>query len=61
MKATEIKKGTGMVEILIEYRETGSTDKRKVPLSWTLSSLRNFFSKTTKIPVGMLKLICLAD
>lgn len=50
-----------MVEILIEYRETGSTDKRKVPLSWTLSSLRNFFSKTTKIPVGMLKLICLAD
>lgn len=31
-------------------------DKRKLPLSWTVSSLKNFFSKTIKIPVGMLKL-----
>jgi len=32
-----------------------------VPLSWTLSSLKNFFSKTIKIPVGMLKLTCIID
>jgi hypothetical protein len=61
VKATEIKKGTGMVEILIEYRNTESLDKKKVPLSWTLGSLKNFFSKTSKIPVGMLKLTCMAD
>lgn len=61
VKATEIKKGTGMVEILIFYKETESNDKKKVPLSWTVGSLRNFFSKTTKIPVGMLKLTCISD
>lgn len=31
-------------------------DKKKLPLSWTVSSLKNFFSKTIKIPFGMLKL-----
>lgn len=51
-----MKKGTGMVEILIEYKETGLLDKKKLPLSWTISSLKNFFSKTIKIPFGMLKL-----
>lgn len=59
VKATENKKGTGMVEVLIEYKDTGALDKKKVPLSWTLSSLKNFFSKTVKIPVMMLKLTCL--
>lgn len=47
-----------MVEVLIEYKDTGALDKKKVPLSWTLSSLKNFFSKTAKIPVMMLKLTC---
>lgn len=58
VKVTENKKGTGMVEVLIEYKDTGSLDKKKVPLSWTLSSLKNFFSKTVKIPVGLLRLTC---
>lgn len=58
MKVTENKKGTGMVEVLIEYKDNGNFDKKKVPLSWTLSSLKNFFSKTVKIPVGLLRLSC---
>ena len=61
MKVTENKKGTGMVEVLIEYKDSGSLDKKKVPLSWTLSSLKNFFSKTLKFPVGLLKLTSFSD
>ena len=61
MKQTENKKGTGMVHVTIEYKFTGLSDKKKVPLSWTLSSLKNFISKTNKIPVNRLKLTCLAD
>lgn len=45
---------------MIYYKETEFLDKKKLPLSWTVSSLKNFFSKTIKIPVGMLKLtVCL--
>jgi hypothetical protein len=36
-------------------------DKKKLPLSWTVSSLKNFFSKTIKIPHGMLILTAFAD
>ena len=61
MKVTENKKGTGMVEVLIEYKDSDSLDKKKVPLSWTLSSLKNFFSKTLKFPVGLLKLTSFSD
>ncbi len=50
-----------MVEVLIEYKDSGSLDKKKVPLSWTLSSLKNFFSKTLKFPVGLLKLTSFSD
>lgn len=57
----EVKKGTGMVDIVIEYKETGFVDKKKLPLSWTVSSLKNFFSKTIKIPFGMLKLTVSID
>lgn len=60
MKINENKKGTGMVEVMIYYKETEFLDKKKLPLSWTVSSLKNFFSKTIKIPVGMLKLtVCI--
>ena len=63
MKVTEIKKGTGMVEITIEYNFANaySIDSRKMPLSWTVSSLKNFFAKTLKVPVGVLKLTSFAD
>ena len=47
-----------MVEVIIDYKENSVIEKKKVPLSWTVNSLKNFFSKTTKIPVGMLKLTC---
>jgi hypothetical protein len=61
VKDTENKKGTGMVEVEIYYKETGGTARKKVPLSWTLSSLKNFFSKTSKISIDKLKLSCLPD
>jgi hypothetical protein len=47
-----------MVEVILEYKDTGLVEKKKLPLSWTLSSLKNFFSKTIKIPVGMQKVLC---
>ena len=34
---------------------------RKIPLSWTVSSLRNFFVKTTMIPVNEIVLTCFAE
>jgi hypothetical protein len=61
VKVNEVKKGTGMVDIVIEYKETGLLDKRKLPLSWTVSSLKNFFSKTIKIPFNQLKLTAYVD
>lgn len=50
-----------MVEVQIEYKETGSLDKKKLPLSWTVSSLKNFFSKTIKIPVNLLIITVFSD
>lgn len=32
-----------------------------MPLSWTVSSLKNFFAKTLKVPVGILKLTSFSD
>jgi hypothetical protein len=63
VKVTEIKKGTGMVEITIEYNfnNSYSIDSKKMPLSWTVSSLKNFFVKTLKVPVQMLKLVCFVE
>ena len=61
MKATENKKGTGMVQVSIENKENGANTSKKIPLSWTLSSLRNFFVKTTMIPVNEIILTCYAE
>ena len=45
-----------MLEINIHNAVVGSNEFKKVPLSWTISSLRNFFAKVYKIPVAMQKL-----
>jgi hypothetical protein len=54
----EVKKGTGLVEILIKNKYTESEDNKKVPLSWTISNLRNYFAKVHKIPVNVLQSLC---
>lgn len=43
-----------MIEILIKNKETESVDQKKVPLSWTISNLKNYFAKVQKIPVPVL-------
>jgi hypothetical protein len=53
VKQVEMKKGTGMVKVRIYFEELGSTDERKIPMTWTLANLKNFLAKTTKIPSGM--------
>ena len=53
VKQVEMKKGTGMVRVRIYFEELESTDVRKIPMTWTLASLKNFLAKTTKIPAGM--------
>ena len=50
-----------MVEVAIHYLHTDSHATKKLPLSWTLSSLKNFFSKTAKIPINLLELCCFAE
>jgi hypothetical protein len=50
-----------MVAVVVEYKETGSTDNKKIPLSWTVMNFKNFLAKTTKIPSNMLKVTCFAD
>ena len=50
-----------MIEVLIECKETESVQKKKLPLSWTLSSLKNFFAKTLKIGVGVQRVTCKVD
>jgi len=52
VKQTEIKKGTGMIKVKIHIEELDTYDEKKLPLTWTLASLKNFFSKTIKIPSG---------
>ena len=49
-----------MIQVFIEYKENEVKDSKKIPLSWTVNTLRNFFVKTTKIPANMLKMICYA-
>lgn len=54
MEQNIIKKGTGLIEILIKNKDTESVERKKVPLSWTISNLKNFFAKVHKIPVGVI-------
>lgn len=57
VKQTEIKKGTGMIKLKIYVHDLAVTDEKKIPLSWTLASLRNFFAKTMKVPSNLQILI----
>ena len=50
-----------MVQVFIEYKENEVKDSKKIPLSWTVNTLRNFIVKTTKIPANMLQLTCIAE
>ena len=50
-----------MVQVFIENKENGANTSRKIPLSWTVSSLRNFFVKTSMIPVNELIMTCYAE
>jgi hypothetical protein len=52
-----MKKGTGMIKLQIYVSDLGVTDEKKIPLSWTLASLRNFFAKTMKVPSNLQILI----
>lgn len=57
VRQLDTKKAGGMMMIKIEYRAgltKGQTENKKLPLSWTLSNLKNLFSKTLKIPVKVL-------
>ena len=49
-----------MVEAFLKLEKNEPT-KRKLPLTWTLSSLRNFIAKTMKVPVGVQKLTCILE
>lgn len=42
-----------MIEAFIEVKGDKRIQK-KLPLTWTLSSLKNFLAKTLKIPVGVI-------
>lgn len=42
-----------MIEILIKNKISESVDSKKIPLSWTISNIKNFFAKVHKIPVGV--------
>lgn len=47
-----------MVELLIKNVETDNIGmKKKIPLSWTISNIKNFFAKLYKIPVGVIFLL----
>jgi hypothetical protein len=48
-----MKKGTGMVKVKIHFEELDVKEDRKLPMTWTLANLKNFFAKTTKVPAGM--------
>ena len=41
-----------MIKVKIHIEELDTYDEKKLPLTWTLASLKNFFSKTIKIPSG---------
>ena len=48
------KKPGGTCDVKVEIRSgplAGTTQNKKVVLSWTLANLKNLFSKTMKIPV----------
>lgn len=48
-----MKKGTGMVKVKIHFHDLDIKDEKKIPMTWTLASLKNFFAKTVKIPSGL--------
>ena len=50
-----------MLELKIFNKDLETVEVKKIPLSWTISSLKNFFSKTQKIPVGLMKLLVKLD
>ncbi len=41
-----------MIKVKIFFEELQSSDYKKIPMTWTLANLKNFLSKTTKIPAG---------
>jgi hypothetical protein len=53
VQQNQIKKGSSLIEVLIRNQVTGVEEKKKVPLSWTISNLRNYFAKVHKIPVNV--------
>lgn len=53
VKQVEMKKGTGMIEVTLKNDITESEENKKVPLTWTVNTLKNFFSKVYKIPVAL--------
>jgi hypothetical protein len=45
-----------MIELKIEFRggpSKGKTELKRLPVSWTLSNLKNLYSKTLKVPVNV--------
>lgn len=51
---TAIKKPGGTCDVRVQMRSgplAGTTQVKKVLLSWTLANVKNLFSKTMKIPV----------
>ena len=61
VKATENKEGTGVVKVSIENKENRANTCKKIPLSWRLSYLRNFFGKTTMVTINDIILTCFAE
>ena len=56
VRQLDTKKPGGMIELMIEFRaglSKGRSEKKRLPVSWTLSNLKNLFSKTLKIPVNV--------
>ena len=50
-----------MLELQFVNRFTDLTTFKRIPLSWTISSLKNFICKTNKMPINMLKLSLKVD
>lgn len=56
VRQLDTKKPGGMIELMIEFRaglSKGRSEKKRLPVSWTLSNLKNLFSKTLKVPVNV--------
>lgn len=56
VRMLDTKKPGGMIELKVHYRGgllKGKTELRRLPMSWTLSNLKNLFSKIIKVPVNV--------